>query len=1198
MSSMSLNLLQSSPYQVGGSLAANHPSYSQREADRELLAQLRGGKFCYVFNCRQMGKSSLRVRTMHQLQQDGVVCVSIDITSLGTEADPQKWYNGIITQLYLGLSLAGKVALKPWLREREQLSPIQKLREFVESVILQTIGDRQIVIFIDEIDKVLSLPFSLDDFFSYIRFCYNQRADDREYNRLSFALFGVATPSDLIDNKTQTPFNIGQAIALTGFTLTEALPLSAGFAVDEGSAQAILREILAWTGGQPFLTQKVCELVAQALQGGELHCQADTIPTAIAQVIEDKIIHHWESNDEPVHFRTIGDRLLKDEARSGQLLGLYQEILHKGAIPADDSVEQTVLRLTGLVVKVEGQLRPYNPIYQAIFNAQWVSKELNKLRPYSTNLQAWINSNYQDSSRLLRGEALREALAWASSKNLSGVDYRYLNASQNQEQEASLAANQILTQANVKAKRMISFGIVVLMMSLGGSAIALSQAYFATLKQQRSQQGTELQRLGTSAQRQFTFDQIPGLVTALEAGQQLHHLVKANETLSQYPATSPLVSLQQILSQIAEKNILTGHRDGVTSVAISPDNNLIASASRDATVRLWTPQGRFLRELTGHKDSIYRVDFSPNGKVIATAGQDQMVKIWDLEGNVLQTLKGHQDSVYSVSFSPDGETLASTSRDRTVRIWHWRSGKTLAVLEGHTKSVDDAQFSPDGQTLVSVCRDGQIRLWDLQGNLIRQFGLPEVAFFGVNWHPDGNLLAVAADDGTVRLWNLQGEIKATLLGHDEFVTRVVFSPDGKELFSSSSNGSIIHWSTSGKMLKKYQGYPEAIFGLALATNGALLAIGLENNLVKVWDMTPKPDLVSLNLPGVLGAVAENANTNTIVLAMENEPLMLFNTADQSRRTLPNTSKNVNRLQFSVDGQWLLGQRGRQWQLWQLQAKPQLAKAWTADIGRVYDVDLRTTPTSPQWAIAVATGSGEVQLWQGANNKNPSGNHAQGDSNSNPSNAIELHGPIALALGNPMQRKEPIRSVSLHPTLPQLAAGDEQGNLTLWNFDGTLIKSIVAHGDRLNQLQYSPNGKYLLSAGREGTAKIWSVEGELLHTLKSDPLPIDQIAISPDSQWIATAASDGMVRLWDQQGNLRGEFTSTSGSLLGLGFNLEGQWLLAVAQNGDLQSWPVTPEKERLRQLVEQGCGWLRDYLATQKQPAQTYSLEFCQSTEN
>ncbi len=415
-SSRRLIPVQPIPYQVGGSLAPDHPSYGERGADRELLQLLRAGKFCYVFNCRQMGKSSLRVRTMHQLQKDGVVCVSIDITSLGTEADPIKWYNGIITQLYLGLPLAGKVALKPWLREREQLSPIQKLREFVEDVILKAIDDRQIVIFIDEIDKVLSLPFSLDDFFSYIRFCYNQRADDGQYNRLSFALFGVATPSDLIDNKTQTPFNIGQAIGLTGFTLSEALPLMEGFPVMESVGREILEEILRWTGGQPFLTQKVCELVAQALNQGEIEFKPGSVNGEIAQLIHEKIILHWESQDEPVHFRTIGDRLVRDEAKSGQLLGLYQEILRQGAIAADDSAEQTTLRLTGLVVKKQGKLVPYNPIYQAIFTADWVSKELDKLRPDGPNFQAWVNSHYQDTSRLLRGEALREALAWPAIK--------------------------------------------------------------------------------------------------------------------------------------------------------------------------------------------------------------------------------------------------------------------------------------------------------------------------------------------------------------------------------------------------------------------------------------------------------------------------------------------------------------------------------------------------------------------------------------------------------------------------------------------------------------------------------------------------------------------------------------------------------------------------------------------------------------
>ena len=345
-------------------------------------------------------------------------------------------------------------------------------------------------------------------------------------------------------------------------------------------------------GGKAFLNQKVCELVAQALNQGEIEFKPGSVNGEIAQLIHEKIILHWESQDEPVHFRTIGDRLVRDEVKSGQLLGLYQEILRQGAIAADDSAEQTTLRLTGLVVKKQGKLVPYNPIYQAIFTADWVSKELDKLRPDGPNFQAWVNSHYQDTSRLLRGEALREALGWASNKNLSGLDYRYLNASQTEEQQESLAANQILTRANSKAKQMISFGIVVLMVSLGGAAIALSQAYLATLKQERSQQGTELQRLGTSAKRQFTFDQIPALVTALDAGHQLQNLVKENETLSQYPATSPLLTLQQILGQIAEKNILPGHTEGVTSVAISPNNDLIASASRDETVRLWTAQGK------------------------------------------------------------------------------------------------------------------------------------------------------------------------------------------------------------------------------------------------------------------------------------------------------------------------------------------------------------------------------------------------------------------------------------------------------------------------------------------------------------------------------------------------------------------------------------------------------------------------------
>jgi hypothetical protein len=82
--------------------------------------------------------------------------------------------------------------------------------------------------FIDEIDSVLGLDFATDDFFIWLRTCFNRRADQPKYQRLTFVLLGVATPSQLIQDKNRTPFNLGQAIALNGFQLHEAQPLLRG----------------------------------------------------------------------------------------------------------------------------------------------------------------------------------------------------------------------------------------------------------------------------------------------------------------------------------------------------------------------------------------------------------------------------------------------------------------------------------------------------------------------------------------------------------------------------------------------------------------------------------------------------------------------------------------------------------------------------------------------------------------------------------------------------------------------------------------------------------------------------------------------------------------------------------------------------------------------------------------------------------
>ncbi|MDY7023731.1 MAG: AAA-like domain-containing protein, partial [Cyanobacteriota bacterium] len=319
-------------YQVGGSLNSSNPTYVARQADLMLYHSLIAGEFCYVFNARQMGKSSLRIRTKHRLEQEGFTCASVDLTRIGSEnITVNQWYKSFVADLLKAFKLFRKVKLKSWWQDHEDRSNIQILSDFIEEVILTEIQSEKIFIFIDEIDSILSLKFSVDDFFALIRYCYNQRAENPDYNRLTFALFGVTTPSDLIQDKTRTPFNIGTAIELQGFQWNEdeIRPLADGLEGYVDKPISVLKEILAWTEGQPFLTQKVCQIVVQNRTGSiqsrnldqdENHDLDENLPIAnpqffkifnkfstsfIENYVRSHIIKSWETKDEPEHLRTI-----------------------------------------------------------------------------------------------------------------------------------------------------------------------------------------------------------------------------------------------------------------------------------------------------------------------------------------------------------------------------------------------------------------------------------------------------------------------------------------------------------------------------------------------------------------------------------------------------------------------------------------------------------------------------------------------------------------------------------------------------------------------------------------------------------------------------------------------------------------------------------------------------------------------------
>jgi WD40 repeat protein/tRNA A-37 threonylcarbamoyl transferase component Bud32 len=538
------------------------------------------------------------------------------------------------------------------------------------------------------------------------------------------------------------------------------------------------------------------------------------------------------------------------------------------------------------------------------------------------------------------------------------------------------------------------------------------------------------------------------------------------------------------------KQLLGGqHEGGASSIVFSPDDKTIITAGLDSHrkggIKFWDASTlKLKKELVAHDSLVFDLAFSPNGNYLATCSKDETIKIWDSAMKLVKTLEGHTNDVTALAFNHDGTRLVSGSKDRSVRVWNVETGLLYYRFRGHGGIVRDVAFRPDGEYVASASEDKTVRTWDVEDKQPRHVLVGHKdEVYGVAYAHDNTTLASAGFDSAIHVWNSRSaKIEYTLRGHNSHVRRVQFSKDDSKILSAADDKSAHLWQlTRNEVDPQFPGmqicfHPQ---GKLFATTVALSTRQYE---VRIFDIETQKQLRKIAYAGRINDVQFNREGSKFAFCSADGKVVVCNTADAKQtRELDGTNIQM-RLAFSPDDTLLaVGDLQGIIRIWNMNNEnpPSEIRAHGDGVAGIeFSPDGKTLASAGMDMIA--------KLWTVKDGKE-----------------------IRILKGHTAK----LTHITFSPDGKELATSSFDGTIRTWDVEtGAPKKELVAGKFYLNSVAYSPDGTRIAS-GSDQLLKIWEAKSGKQVFSRWGHNCINELVFSPNGKWLGIAGSHKNVRLW-------------------------------------------------------------------------------------